>query len=83
MAHLDENKLWEIIDLVVSENVQPNEAIKTYGTSCCQLSYAAIVENKLLQHEINLDKKTLQLMTIPTLRLFIVEVITHLRTEAT
>jgi hypothetical protein len=82
MSELDANKLWEIIDLVISEEVKENEAIKSFGDCSVQLTYSRISNNSLSQSNVILDRRTLCLMSIPTLRVVIKEVIEYLRCQA-
>ncbi len=79
---MDSNKMLEIIDLVIKENIKENEAIKSCGTYTVQLTYSAVIENSLHQSACSLDVSTILRMSIPTLRLFIKEVIESMRSEA-
>lgn len=79
---LDKNQMWEIVDLVIRENTRENEAIKSFGDVCLQIDYASIVNNTLIENRKVLDFATLRLMTIPTLRVFIKEIIEILRSDA-
>jgi hypothetical protein len=79
---MDENQMWEVIDLVITENVKEHEAIKSFGATSIQLTYSGIKKNSLHQTQVVLDRSTVRLMSIPTLRMFIVEVINQMRSEA-
>jgi hypothetical protein len=82
MNKLDENKMWEIIDLVISEEVKENEAIKSMPWGGVQLKYSAIISNKLVRSSVMVDTSTLRLMQIPLLRSFIKGIIEELRDSA-
>lgn len=78
---MDPNQMWEVIDLVIRENVKENEAIKSCGCDTVQLTYSMILNNSLYQCGRMLCKKTCQQMTVPTLRVFMKEVIGSMRSE--
>ena len=82
MAYTDKNQMWEIIDSVIAENVENNESIKTCGDCSIDIAYSKIESNNLMQSRIHLDRKTVAYMTIPTLRIFIKEIINVLRRDA-
>jgi hypothetical protein len=79
---MDPNKMWEIIELVIKENVKENEAIKSFGSGEVIFEYFAISNNTLLKCRRQVDKYTLCYMSVPTLRIFIKEMISLLRNEA-
>lgn len=82
MTLLKKDKIWETIDSVISEVTETNEAIRSYGSDCVRIDYSRISNNKLYQRGIDLNMRTLQLMTISTLQIYAVEVIDYLRSEA-
>ena len=78
------NQVWEVIDLVIKENIKPNEAIKNFGAhGDFTILYSAILENKLV--ESRYDGHAFDLFTrisVPTLRDTIKELINDLRERA-
>jgi hypothetical protein len=86
---MDENQMWEVIGLVIKDYVKENEAIRSGSgiPGAVLLTYSVIVknsldENTLCQCHKTLDEGTLRLMTVPTLRIFMKEVIYELRSDA-
>lgn len=76
----DENTVWEIIDLVIKEEIKENESIKSMGGSgIIQIKYSKIQDHELYYHSIQTDMGTAKTVSIPTLRLIIKELILHLR----
>jgi hypothetical protein len=83
MPPMDANKMWEIVELVIKENIGEHEAVKCFGHGEVIIDYIEIRDHKPFTNRKALDKATLYLMSVPTLRMFIKEVIGMLRFEAT
>lgn len=79
---MDTEKMWEVIDLVIHENVDSNEALSSCGGTSVKLTYFSIRDNVLLRSVKYLESATLCLMSIPALRLFIKEVIDTMKCDA-
>lgn len=72
--------MWEIIDSVIDENIKENEAIESMKMlDKIVIKYARISDHKLYSSKIEIENRLMRVVTIPTLRLIIVEVINHLR----
>jgi hypothetical protein len=84
MTLMDKNQMWEVIDLVIKENIKSNEAITSGTTPTCDviITYDSIDDNILHKSAHVLGVYTLRLMSVPTLRMFIKEVIETLRYDA-
>ena len=73
-------KIWEIIDLVVQENIKENEEIKTMGpTGTVRFTYARIRDHALFQTAFETRDNIFQVVTTPTLRIMVKEIIEHMR----
>jgi hypothetical protein len=84
MNLIEIDNLWEIIDKVIDENIADGEEIKSYGggDGSVQMSYSVVRDHKLLQSHQRLGAETLRKMSVPTLRMFIKEIIGSLRGDA-
>lgn len=73
------NQMWEVIDLVISEEQKENEAIASCGHGEVVITYAGITDHKLHTAKATMSIWLLCTVSVPTLRLIIKEVINHLR----
>jgi hypothetical protein len=73
-------KVWEIIDLVVQENIKEDEEIKTMGpTGTVRFTYARIRDHILFQTAFETRDSVFQVVTTPTLRIMVREIIEYMR----
>lgn len=75
----DLNQMWEVIDLVISQEQKENEAIHTMGHGEVVITYAGITDHTLHTAKATMSIWLLCTVSVPTLRLIIKEVIDHLR----
>ena len=76
---IDENKMWELIDLVICDEVQANEAITSakLDTRNVYIRYNVITKDHTIRtaNSVLITALFLQTISIPTLRLIIKELI--------
>jgi hypothetical protein len=78
---IDENNMWEIIDNVIAENIKENEYIESMLLDNIIIKYARISDHKLFQSQIKLDMWLMRIVSVPTLRTIILEMIQYLRAK--
>jgi len=78
---MEQSQMWEVIDLVIKEEQQENEAIAAMGSDEVIITYAGITDHRLHEGKITMNMFLLRVISVPTLRDVIKEVIGYLRSR--